>query len=1196
MFGRIAWFEFRYQLKNPVFWVASAVFFLMTFGATTVEQVRIGATTNVHKNSPYAIMEVSGILCIFAVFVLVAFVANVVLRDDDTGFGPIIRSTRVRKYDYLIGRFTGAFAAAALALTAVQLGVAIGSLMPWVDPETLGPFVALHYLYGYFVIALPTLFLTGTAFFALATATRSMMATYVGVVAFLIAYFTAAVVLDKPQYEHAAALYDPFGLSAIALVTKYWTAIERNSQIPGLHGVMLYNRLLWYGVSMAMLVVAYAVFQFERVGAAKRQKPETARDADARPVVADASLAVRPRFDAATARAQFFARARIDMVGIFRSPAFFVLLALGLLNAVGALWSAEEFYGNTIYPVTRAMIVELRASFTIIPVIIAIYYAGELVWRDRDRRVHEIIDATPVADWMYVVPKIAALFLVLVSTLLASVVTAILVQTIRGYYHYELHHYLIWYIVPESVTLLILAAFAIFVQAVSPVKYVGWGVMGLYILSLITLNTVGLEDNLYQIDGAPEVPLSDMNAQGQYWIGHLWFQFYWLIFAMMLGLLSHFLWRRGTEQRLWPRLRRLPSRLAGPGGVALALLAVSFAATGSYIYYNTHVLNEYRTARGIEAWQADYERALLKYETVAQPRITDVTLKVDLDPHLLRAHTIGAYTIENRTGKQLDHVHVRWWRDLKMDALKLDGGTIETRYDRFNYVIYRLDVPMAPGERRRLTFDGVLQQVGFANSNRLPLPDVMTIADNGTFLNNFLISPALGMDRTNLLEDRTKRRKYGLPPELRPAKLEDEQARSNSMLRSDSDWVNADITVSTVADQIPIAPGTKVSDVTKDGRRICRFLSDSPIANFFSIQSASYKVATDQVGDIKLAVYYDPAHGKNVPRMLDGMKAALGVFQDVFSPYQFHQARILEFPAYATFAQSFANTIPYSEAIGFIVNVEDPDAIDLVTYVTAHEMGHQWWGHQVIAANKQGATMLIESFAQYSAMLVMERLQGPEQLRKYLKYELNGYLRQRGAESVEELPLDRVEDKAYIHYRKGSVAMYLLADQLGEDTVNRAMRRLIKDYAFKPAPYPDTRDFIRYLRQEAGPSHDQLITDTLDRITLYDVNVHAAHSAKRADGRYDVTMDVEAHKYYADGQGRETEAPLTGDFDVGAFAKEPGMPGFSKADVLSFGKMAIHSGRQTVTVIAASKPSFAGVDPYNKYITRNSDTVVVAAE
>jgi ABC-type Na+ efflux pump permease subunit len=1193
MLGKIAAFEFRYQLKNPVFWVTAAIFFLMTFAATTLESVRIGATTNVHKNSPFSIDQVSGIMCIFGIFTLVAFVANVVVRDDDTGFGPIIRATRVRKFDYLAGRFAGAFAAAALAMSSVQIGILAGSFMPWVDPDTLGPFVPAYYLYGFFAVALPTLFLCAAIFFALATATRSMMATYIGVVTFLIAYLTANIIFDKPEYEHIAALVDPMGLSSIALVTKYWTAAERNTLVPGLHGILLTNRLIWLAVSIAALALAYRLFRFETVGAPAAEKPAKRQET---PPPQAAAPQIKPVFGAASAWAQLLARTRIDMAGIFRSPAFFVLMALGLLNALGALWSAEESYGNSIYPVTRAMIVQLRDSFTFMPVIIAIYYAGELVWRDRDRRVHEIIDATPIADWMYVLPKIAALFLVLVSTLLASVATAVLVQTIKGWHHYELYHYLSWYLVPESLAMLIMAAFAIFVQALSPAKYIGWGIMGLYIVSTVTLSTVGLEDNLYHIDSAPIVPLSDLNGQGQYWIGRLWFLGYWMIFAAMLALLSHFLWRRGTEQRLAPRLRRLPARLASPGGAALAVLLVSFAGVGSYIFYNTHILNEYRTARGNEKWLAEYERALLQYEHVPQPRVTDVKLAVDLYPHALAAHVTGTYTLENRTGAPLDRVHIRWWRDLRMNKLVLDGATPETSYGTFNYVIYKLATPMAPGERRHLIFDATLAQTGFANSNVALTATTGRMADNGTFLNNFMLAPELGIDRADLLTDRTKRRKYGLPPELRPAKLEDDSARAKNALRSDSDWVTADITLSTVADQIPVAPGTKVSDVTQNGRHICRFVSDAPIANFFSLQSAAYQVATLRDGDVNLAVYYDPAHAVNVPGMLAGMKTAIDTFDQVFSPYQFHQARILEFPAYSNFAESFANTIPYSESIGFMTDVSDPDAIDEVSYVTAHEIGHQWWGHQVIAADKQGATMLIESFAQYSAMLTMERLKGPAQLRKFLKYELDAYLRARGTEAVEELPLNRVEDRPYIHYRKGSVAMWFLADQLGEDTVNRAMRRLIKDYAFKPAPYPDTRDFIRYLREEAGPGHDQLITDTLERITLYDVNVHTVHATPRSDGKYDVTIDVDAHKFYADGAGRETEAPLAETFDVGLFAKEPGKSGFADSDVIAFTHLPLHSGRQTLTIVSPAKPQFGGVDPYNTRITRNSDTVLAAVE
>ncbi len=313
------------------------------------------------------------------------------------------------------------------------------------------------------------------------------------------------------------------------------------------------------------------------------------------------------------------------------------------------------------------------------------------------------------------------------------------------------------------------------------------------------------------------------------------------------------------------------------------------------------------------------------------------------------------------------------------------------------------------------------------------------------------------------------------------------------------------------------------------------------------------------------------------------------MFAERFSPYQFRQARILEFPSYAAFAQSFANTIPYSEDIGFLTKLGAPDKIDVVTYVTAHEIAHQWWGHQLVPSNQQGATMLVESFAQYSALLVMEKMYGKESMRRFLKYELDRYLRRRGGEVVEELPLARVEDQPYIHYQKGSLAMYWLKEAVGEETVDRAMAKMIERHAFKAAPYPNTRDFLTILRAEAGPQHDALITDLFERITLVDAKAGNATAVKRADGRYDVRFDVTARKLYADGRGKETEAPLDEPFDIGVFDAEPGRPGFGPASVLSFDRRTVRTGTQTITAVVDRLPTDVGVDPYNKRIDRNSE-------
>jgi ABC-2 type transport system permease protein len=1192
MFATVAGFEFRYQLRNPVFWVAVGLFFLLTFGAATSDNISIGSLGNVHKNSPFAAVETELVLSLFFLFVSIAFVANVVVRDDDTGFGPIIRATRLRKFDYLMGRFAGAFGAILVAFLAVPLAILVGSLMPWVDPEKLGPLRLGDYAYNYLFLVIPALFVPAASFFALATATRSLMATYVGATAALVVYFVATALGTKPEYMHTTALLDPFGLNSVDFVTRYWTAAERNTRLVPITGVLVWNRLIWLAVACGLLVLGYRLFRFDGSSRRAWRRQKLAAAAAVVALAPDLSFVrAQPRFDAATAWAQLLARTRIDMTQVFRSPAFFVLLSLGALNAFASLWFQDAAYGVPLYPITRLEIGALFGAFTLIPVIVAIYYAGELVWREVDRRTDEIVDATPVPDWAFMVPKVLAIALVFVGLLFASVLTALLVQVMKGYDHFELWKYLAWYLLPLTVSFTLLAMLALFVQALSPHKFVGWGVMVVFIIAQMVSGRLGYEHVLYRYGGGvvgPVVPLSDMNGLGEAGIGAWWVLAYWTAFALALSVLTYALWRRGRQSGLAARFRRLPYRLAGPAGALLGVLVIATAAIGSYIYLNTNIWNVYHTDRGDETWLADEEKALLHYSSVPQPKITDVTLNVALYPHTLSIVTHGSIILQNKTAAPIADLHVRFDRWTHVDRLDVPGAELKTSFDRFNYRIYTFAKPMLPGERRTITFDVSQQQKGF--SNRANVTNIR-VYDNGSFLDSFNFCPTLGMSRLGLLTDRAKRRQHGLPADLRPPKLEDTSAQQYSQFIHDADWVNSDITVSTDADQIPIAPGYVKSDVVANGRHVTRFVSDSPILYFFSIQSARYAVQRETYKGIDLAVYYFPAHVMNVQRMLNALKVGLDYDQKNFSPFQFHQMRILEFPAYATFAQSFANTVPYSEAIGFVFDVRDHADIDTVNYVTAHELGHQWWAHQAIGADMQGSTMLTESLAQYTALMAMQQVYGRDQIRKFLKYELDAYLKSRGGEVVEELPLDRVEDQAYIHYRKGALVMYRLSDVIGQDAVDRALHQYLAQHAFKAAPYPRSIDLIALFRAQAGPDpiRQQLITDLFDKITVYDMRTVTAVSHKRGDGRFDVTLHVTAKKNYADGLGRETEAAMNEPVDIGLFTREPGTGKFTSADIVLLRRVLVHSGAQDFTFTTDRAPTYAGIDPYNTMINRNSD-------
>ena len=1193
MFRQIASFEFRYQVRSALFWVTVLIFAVLTFGSIASDNVRIGGITgNVKKNSPFAVGVTLQTLAVFGVFIMAAFVSNVVIRDDETGYGQIVHSTRVSKFDYLFGRFTGAFAAGCAAFAGVPLGLLLGSFMPWLDPETLGPFRPGDYLYAYFAVALPTLAVMAAFCFALATLTRSMFGTYIGLVALLMTYFVSVAFFTRPEFERIVALLDPFGVGAYGYATKYWTAAERNTRLPEIAGVILWNRVIWLSAGFAFLTTAWLFYRPARRGIRRLRK--RALEPAAQPALAAASSRplASPRHDAATARTQLLALARFDMKAVFRSPAFFVLLGIGFFNSIFGLWFAnQDLYGNAFYPVTRLMIQTLNGAFTLIPLIVAIYYAGELVWRGREQRIQELIDATPAPEWTFVLPKVLAITLVLLATVAAGIAAAIAVQVFRGYTRFELANYFFWYVVPWTIDVAQLAVLALFIQVLVPHKFVGWLVMLLVIVGQVVLARLGYEHNLYQYATGPDVPLSDMNGQGHFAADRAWFRAYWTAAAVILVVLTNALWRRGDAGSLLVRIRALPRRLAGRASWIAATATVGLVALGGYIFYNTNVLNEYRTQIDDEERAAEYEKALLGFEAVPQPRVVDVQLNVEIFPREQRVATTGRYTLENREPTALREIHVRWARDTDLQQLEMPGARLRQEFEGFNYRIYDVEPPLAAGARSEMRFATVREQRGFRNAR-----NQVDIVDNGTFVNNMLIAPFLGMGREELLQDRAKRRKYGLPPEHRLPKLEDESARANHYLRGDSDWVTSDITVSTDAAQLAIAPGEPVSETVADGRRVARYRTSAPIMHFFSIQSAAYAVKRDRWNDVELSVYYEPSHAYNIDRMVEAMKRSLDYFTSNFSPFQFKHARIVEFPAYRTFAQSFATTIPYSEGIGFIASYEDPEKIDLVTYVTAHEVGHQWWGHQVMGGEMQGMTVLVETLAQYSALMVMEHLYGPAQIRKFLKFELDRYLRSRGGEVIEELPLERVENQPYIHYQKGSLVMYLLKDIMGEDAVNRALRGLIGEFALKGAPYATSRDLVRYLRAEAGPEHQALITDLFEKITLYDVKVTGARKQRRADGTWDVALEIDARKLYADGEGRESEAALDEPFDVGIFTAEPGRKDFSQEAVLFFERKPIRSGPQTLNLVTAREPAFAGVDPYNKRVDRNSEDNVRAID
>jgi len=598
-------------------------------------------------------------------------------------------------------------------------------------------------------------------------------------------------------------------------------------------------------------------------------------------------------------------------------------------------------------------------------------------------------------------------------------------------------------------------------------------------------------------------------------------------------------------------------------------------------------VNTYKTSDEQEELQVRYEKDYKRYENLPQPHYTDLEFVIDLQPELRQGDFEVKITTRNVDAIPIDSLHLNLPNTYVI--IDIPGAELVTDDVDLDYRIYKLNPPLAPGAELKFTVKGTYRTEGFENT-----VSFVQLVNNGTFFNNMDLIPQIGYTTQNELSDRNDRRKHKLPAkEQMPPLTADPSKRMHTYLMHNSDWVNVRTTISTSPDQIAVAPGTLKKEWTANGKRYFQYELDHASMNFYSFLSARYEVTrekwTPPTGGkpIDVEVYYHKAHEVNVPRMINSMKKALAYYTENYGPYMHGQVRILEFPRYFSFAQAFPGTMPYSESIGFITDLSNEEDIDMVFYVVAHEMGHQYWAHQLIGADMQGATLLSESMSQYSALMVMEKEYGRDKMRKFLKLESDKYQRARGGETEREQPIMKVESQGYIHYNKGSVVLYCMREFLGEDTLNKAFRTLIDSFAYGAPPYPTSLDMYRELETVTPDSLTYLLEDNFKYITLYNNRMLSATAKKASDGMYDVTLTFTCEKNHADTLGRETPVAMNDWIDIGLLGKEKNDK--EEGAIIVQERLRLKSGENSITLRSTELPVKAMIDPMHLFFDRVPD-------
>ena len=1173
-------FEWQYYLRQPSFYVVSILFFLMSFLSIASNNVVIGGGGEVMKNSAYNIALTITVMTFIAMFAVVNFVGSTAIRNHQHQMEELIYSKPLNPFAYQLGRLLGSYAVVLTSFAFIPLGLLLGSLMPWLDQTRLGPIELYFYIQPFFVVAIPSLFLTSVLFYSMASRFRSLMALYLTAVAMLVLYNISGELFSQPQYREVSALLDPFGRFTFSEITRYWTIAEKNAQVITFDGLLLQNRLIWLAVALVVLFLS---------GITKQ--PTLSKNKDKKAVKVEHSPALKPLSQLAFAPSphdfvQFWARVKFEVRQVIFSPPFLVLGVLTVFNLVGPMFDDFGWYGTSNWPLTSAMVNDISGATGLLMIIIMIYYSGEIVWRERSSGMGDIIDSLPVKNISFWSSKLLAVALVMASLYAVSMVTTIIFQLLKSQGTLELSQYAIrlgyFYLLP----LIMSALLAFFLQVLSPNKYVGMALFVAYFLTTFIMANWGFGHSLYNFSVSPITSYSDLNGYGLSIKSHSLYMLYWGAFSVFLFILGFGLYHRGPQQTLKSRFKSLGYQIGFAGKSTIVASLLVFISTGGYLYYQTKIVNEYRTTdEGIDLL-AEYEKDFKKYQSLPLLTTTKVNAKLDIYPEKRMIKADFAITWQNRSDKPIDKILVNYPSHTHKNDLEINlpNATLKKFDSKYGTAWLTFTKPVASSEtisgQIKLTRKTVgIEETGFD----------YTVLQNGTFIDSANLLPSFGYLSGREISDRHERTKRGLEEKERSNKLEDERFYHQNFFGVDGNFITFETTISTSTDQIALAPGYLQKEWEQDNRRYFHYKMDKPIVNYYAFISAKYEVKKVEYKGINIEVYHHPTHVWNIDRMIESVKDSVDYFSENFGPYQHKQMRIMEFPNYRGFAQSFANTVPYSERMGFITDLRNPDNIDPVYYVTAHEVAHQWWGHQVGAANVQGSAVISESLSQYAALMVLEKKYGKNMLRKFLKHELDGYLRGRSGERIKEMSLLRSEGQGYIHYQKGSVVMMALKDAIGEQQLNHNLKSFLKRYKYRSDPYPTTLDLVSYIKMGLSEEQSRLVDSSFNDISIYDLRIKDAQVSKLDNGHYKIDMTVFASRKSASGKGDETEEQLDNLFDIGIFSQDPDKLTDDK-QVLLLKKYNIKSGDNQLSfeIEADSEPKYLGIDPFVKLVDRDA--------
>lgn len=1206
MFAKIFKFEIGYWFKSYLFYTYMALIFVLSifvmgialgiFDNSTMSVVGIKK-----MNSPLAIAGLLSGIAFLIYFLLPSIIGNSIYKDYKSEMHEVLFSYPFTKAQYLLAKFFSSLFASLLIVIVALLGIIIACYLPGVNQDLLNEFQLINYLQPFLLIIVPNFIFFGSIVFGVVTFSRNIFVGFIVVLVLLVLQGLAGSYMAELDTKAIGALLDPLGTNAISFITEYWTVEEQNSQLIPFEGYLLYNRLLWLGISFIVFAFIYNRFNFQHAAPKlklfkrKNEKRFTKRN------FGGYKIAELPKVNLDFSNLRLikttWTHALFDLKYILKNWAFISIYVVSVFVLFLILSEGFSILGTKTLPVTRIMVDLGSQNISFFLMILVFLFSGMLIHRGSLAKMHQLLDASAQPTWVFVISKFVAILLMILVLYGSTILISIGFQAYNGFYDFEIGLYLYHYFIIKLSDWITWVMLAFLFHSLIKNYVVGFVSLLAFSILLGFFPSFGIEQSIFILGEDPGVYYSDMDGFGSGQKRYFVYKLYWFLLGIVFLVLATLFYKRGLTVDVKERLQVFIERFSIQRKLILFCSLFFFIGLGTYIYYVNNVENERYSGKERELQRVAYERDFGTYNQMKHPRITATKIELDLFPKTRDYHAKGNYTLTNKTKQPIDSLWVNLSKD---DILNFDFSkefSVSLENEDYEFKVIHLTEALAPGEELIFSFE-------MKNKPNTWLRNNSPVRYNGTFINNNIF-PSFGYQEAYEISNAKLREKYDLPFKERMKSPFDEDALQNTYISNQADWIDFETIISTSEDQIAIAPGYLEKEWVEDGQRYFHYKMDDKILNFYNFMSAEYEVMEEEHEGIAVQIFYHPGHTYNLDRMMNGAKDALSYYGKNFSPYQFRQLRIIEFPSSGgTFAQAFANTVPFSEGIGFIADVDEESGVDYPYSVTAHEVAHQWWAHQVIGAKVRGATLMSESLSEYSSLKVLEERYGKNQMRQFLKDALDKYLSGRTFESQKELPLILNENQQYIHYNKGSLVLYAISDYVGDTAFNKMLSKYIEEVAFQEPPYTTSIEFTQYISEIVPEELQYLVVDLLETITLYDNKVVDASFEKLEEGgKFQVNFSGIVSKYKSDDTGNKSyedqfnqklsynldedelvSYPLKDYIEVGVFGKDED----GEEIILYLEKHLIEDIFNEFTIEVDLEPTEVGIDPYNKLIDRNS--------